>query len=137
MTTTPSEQATREAAASLAGVETTARSVADAAAEPATGITGAQSLVNALEHAGAGRRDVALGWRCMLVLTNARRYDVLGRWRERLRFRCRGLADAVADGDANGDEAGAQAGEHGPGDAPSWVRHWVSPNARATAVRAS
>ena len=61
MTTTPSEHAapaaprdaaTREAAASLAGVETTARSVADAAAEPATGITGAQSLVRSLEAVG-------------------------------------------------------------------------------------
>ena len=53
MTTTPSEQATREAAAALAGVETTARSVAAAAAaEPATGITGAQSLVRWLEAVG-------------------------------------------------------------------------------------
>jgi acetolactate synthase-1/2/3 large subunit len=52
MTTTPSEQATREAAASLAGVETTARSIAEAAAEPATGITGAQSLVRSLEAVG-------------------------------------------------------------------------------------
>src|SRR5687768_4967438 len=52
MTTTPSEQATREAAASLAGVETTARTVAEAAAEPATGITGAQSLVRSLEAVG-------------------------------------------------------------------------------------
>src|SRR5687767_9468377 len=58
MTTTPSEQATREAAASLAGVETTARSVADAAAEPATGITGAQSLVRSLEASGV---DVVFG----------------------------------------------------------------------------
>ncbi|TFV89678.1 acetolactate synthase large subunit [Blastococcus sp. CT_GayMR20] len=52
MTTTPSEQATREAAASLAGVETAARTVAEAAAEPATGITGAQSLVRSLEAVG-------------------------------------------------------------------------------------
>src|SRR5687767_12986135 len=61
MTTTPSEHtardasrdaSTREAAASLAGVETTARSVAEAAAEPATGITGAQSLVRSLEAVG-------------------------------------------------------------------------------------
>jgi acetolactate synthase I/II/III large subunit len=52
MTTPPSESATREAAASLAGVETTARSVAAAAAEPATGITGAQSLVRSLEAVG-------------------------------------------------------------------------------------
>src|SRR4051794_22339980 len=52
MTTTPSEQATREAAAALAGVEPTPRSVAAAAAEPATGITGAQSLVRSLEAVG-------------------------------------------------------------------------------------
>src|SRR3712207_9498533 len=57
MTTTPteapgSEAPTREAAASLTGVETTARSVAEAAAEPATGITGAQSLVRSLEAVG-------------------------------------------------------------------------------------
>jgi acetolactate synthase-1/2/3 large subunit len=52
MTTTPSEQATREAAASLAGVETTVRAVAEAAVEPATGITGAQSLVRSLEAVG-------------------------------------------------------------------------------------
>ena len=56
MTTTPSEHAareaaTREAAASLAGVETAARS-ATASAEPATGITGAQSLVRSLEAVG-------------------------------------------------------------------------------------
>ena len=56
MTTTPSEHAareaaSREAAASLAGVETAARSVT-AAAEPATGITGAQSLVRSLEAVG-------------------------------------------------------------------------------------
>src|SRR3712207_8137044 len=51
MTTPPSEHATREAAASLAGVETTARTAA-AAAEPATGITGAQSLVRSLEAVG-------------------------------------------------------------------------------------
>jgi acetolactate synthase I/II/III large subunit len=53
MTTTPTEAAaheaaTREAAASLAGVETTVRPVV----EPATGITGAQSLVRALEAVG-------------------------------------------------------------------------------------
>jgi acetolactate synthase-1/2/3 large subunit len=61
MTTTPSEHtareasrdaATRDAAASLAGVETTARSVAEAAAEPAVGITGAQSLIRSLEAVG-------------------------------------------------------------------------------------
>ncbi|MGY1829867.1 acetolactate synthase large subunit [Geodermatophilus sp. SYSU D01180] len=52
MTSTPSESATREAAAALAGVETTARSIAESAAEPATGITGAQSLVRSLEAAG-------------------------------------------------------------------------------------
>jgi acetolactate synthase-1/2/3 large subunit len=52
MTTTPSESATREAAAALTGVETTARSIAESAAEPATGITGAQSLVRSLEAAG-------------------------------------------------------------------------------------
>ena len=46
------DAATREAAAALAGVETTARSVAEAAAEPATGITGAQSLVRSLEAVG-------------------------------------------------------------------------------------
>src|SRR5687767_3623110 len=58
MTTTPSEQATREAAASLAGVETTASSVGAAAVEPATGITGAQSLVRSLEASGV---DVVFG----------------------------------------------------------------------------
>jgi acetolactate synthase I/II/III large subunit len=52
MTTTPSEHATREAAASLAGVETAARTIAEAAVEPATGITGAQSLVRSLEAVG-------------------------------------------------------------------------------------
>src|SRR5215207_3469700 len=70
MTTTPSEHAarhtsggpardadsrdaaTREAAAALTGVETTARSVAEAAALPATGITGAQSLIRSLEAVG-------------------------------------------------------------------------------------
>ncbi len=66
MTTTPTEAprpgasaheaATREAAASLAGVETTVRSAAEAAIEaasmPATGITGAQSLVRSLEAVG-------------------------------------------------------------------------------------
>src|SRR5687768_5355367 len=56
MTTTPSdsaarESATREAAAALAGVETAARSAASAVA-PATGITGAQSLVRSLEAVG-------------------------------------------------------------------------------------
>ena len=38
MTTSQSESATREAAAALTGVETTARSLEAAAAEPATGI---------------------------------------------------------------------------------------------------
>src|SRR3954465_13809442 len=61
MTTPPSEHAargasrdaaTRDAAASLTGVETTAPSVAAAAPEPATGITGAQSLVRSLEAVG-------------------------------------------------------------------------------------
>jgi acetolactate synthase-1/2/3 large subunit len=68
MTTTPSEQAatrqaaareapTREAAASLAGVETVTGSAAElpghrGATEPATGITGAQSLVRSLEAVG-------------------------------------------------------------------------------------
>src|SRR3712207_4138409 len=57
MTTTPteapgSEAPTREAAASLTGVETAARSIAESAAEPATGITGAQSLVRSLEAVG-------------------------------------------------------------------------------------
>ncbi|HEY4626018.1 MAG TPA: thiamine pyrophosphate-binding protein, partial [Blastococcus sp.] len=61
MTTTPSEHAargasrdaaTRDAAASLTGVETTATSVATAAPEPATGITGAQSLIRSLEAVG-------------------------------------------------------------------------------------
>jgi acetolactate synthase-1/2/3 large subunit len=57
MTTTPSETtghdaATREAAASLAGVETTAPSLDAAHVEPATGITGAQSLVRSLEAMG-------------------------------------------------------------------------------------
>src|SRR5215212_12169664 len=51
MTPTPSEQATREAAAALAGVETAARS-AEPAVAPATGITGAQSLVRSLEAVG-------------------------------------------------------------------------------------
>jgi acetolactate synthase I/II/III large subunit len=40
------------AAASTLGVETTARSMAEAAAEPVTGITGAQSLIRALEAVG-------------------------------------------------------------------------------------
>jgi acetolactate synthase I/II/III large subunit len=57
MTTTPSETtghdaATREAAASLAGVETTVGSAGTVAVEPATGITGAQSLVRSLEAMG-------------------------------------------------------------------------------------
>ena len=47
------EAPTREAAASLAGVETDAPGrVAAAAGEPATGITGAQSLVRSLEAVG-------------------------------------------------------------------------------------
>jgi acetolactate synthase-1/2/3 large subunit len=55
MTTTPTEAAareaaTREAAASLAGVETAVRPTP--AVEPATGITGAQSLVRSLEAVG-------------------------------------------------------------------------------------
>ena len=50
--TTPSGSATREAAEALTGVETTARSVEEAAAEPHTGITGAQSLVRSLEAVG-------------------------------------------------------------------------------------
>ncbi|TYP85965.1 acetolactate synthase large subunit [Blastococcus xanthinilyticus] len=68
MTTTPTpapgspsptrEAPTREAAASLTGVETTARSVAESAAQPATGITGAQSLVRSLEAVGV---DVVFG----------------------------------------------------------------------------
>ncbi|MGY1608521.1 MULTISPECIES: acetolactate synthase large subunit [unclassified Geodermatophilus] len=52
MTTTRSESATREAAAALTGVETTARSIAESAARPASGITGAQSLVRSLEAVG-------------------------------------------------------------------------------------
>jgi acetolactate synthase-1/2/3 large subunit len=72
MTTTPSEHAarqaasrqaasgeaaTREAAASLAGVETASRAAGVtaamlSAAEPATGITGAQSLIRSLEAVG-------------------------------------------------------------------------------------
>ena len=51
-TTTPSEQPTRDAAAALAGVETGARSVAEAAHAPTQGITGAQSLVRSLEAVG-------------------------------------------------------------------------------------
>ena len=79
MTTTPSEQAadrqaaareaasreapTREAAAALTGVETVGRTAGAApttrsAPEPATGITGAQSLVRSLEAAGV---DVIFG----------------------------------------------------------------------------
>ena len=57
MTSTPSEPAhpeapTREAAAALAGVETAAGPVSTPHAEPATGITGAQSLVRSLEAMG-------------------------------------------------------------------------------------
>jgi acetolactate synthase-1/2/3 large subunit len=57
MTTTPTEAAaheaaTREAAASLAGVETTVRPAGVDPIEPATGITGAQSLVRSLEAVG-------------------------------------------------------------------------------------
>jgi acetolactate synthase-1/2/3 large subunit len=57
MTTTPTEPtghdaATREAAASLAGVETAAPAVDSVHVEPATGITGAQSLVRSLEAMG-------------------------------------------------------------------------------------
>ena len=48
---TPSESATQEAAASLAGVET-ATPPAARLPEPATGITGAQSLVRSLEAVG-------------------------------------------------------------------------------------
>jgi acetolactate synthase-1/2/3 large subunit len=63
MTTIPSEQAaTREAAAALAGVETVTGSTAATqdrgAADPATGITGAQSLVRSLEAVGV---DVIFG----------------------------------------------------------------------------
>jgi acetolactate synthase I/II/III large subunit len=50
--TTPGGSPTREAAEALTGVETTARSVEEAAAEPLTGITGAQSLVRSLEAVG-------------------------------------------------------------------------------------
>jgi acetolactate synthase-1/2/3 large subunit len=57
MTTTPSEPAnpeaaSREAAAALAGVETAVPSGIASDAEPATGITGAQSLVRSLEAMG-------------------------------------------------------------------------------------
>src|SRR5689334_19759 len=48
---TPSESATQEAAASLAGVETATHPAARVP-EPATGITGAQSLVRSLEAVG-------------------------------------------------------------------------------------
>src|SRR5689334_23790314 len=48
---TPSESATQEAAASLAGVETASHPAARVP-EPATGITGAQSLVRSLEAVG-------------------------------------------------------------------------------------
>jgi acetolactate synthase I/II/III large subunit len=61
----PAERSTREAAEALAGVETTARTVEDARTpatrrpgEPATGITGAQSLVRSLEAVGV---DVVFG----------------------------------------------------------------------------
>ncbi|SEO90470.1 acetolactate synthase large subunit [Trujillonella endophytica] len=57
-TTTPSEQPSRDAAAALAGVETGARSVAEAAHAPQQGITGAQSLVRSLEAVGV---EVAFG----------------------------------------------------------------------------
>src|ERR687898_3083251 len=56
--TTPGGSATREAAEALTGVETTARSLEEAAAEPLTGITGAQSLVRSLEAVGV---DVVFG----------------------------------------------------------------------------
>src|SRR3712207_5132092 len=66
MTTPTSESATREAAAALDGVETTRPATAvragegstGRATEPATGITGAQSLVRSLEAAGV---DVIFG----------------------------------------------------------------------------
>ena len=45
---------TEAAARATVGVESTARSMAEAAAEPASGITGAQSLVRALEAVGCG-----------------------------------------------------------------------------------
>ena len=50
--------ATEAAAQATLGVETTARTMAEAAAEPATGITGAQSLVRSLEAVGV---EVAFG----------------------------------------------------------------------------
>src|ERR671921_1674124 len=50
--TTPGGSASRDAAEALTGVETTARSVAESAPEPATGITGAQSLIRSLEAVG-------------------------------------------------------------------------------------
>src|ERR671921_2797847 len=56
--TTPGGSPTREAAEALTGVETTARSVEEAAAEPLTGISGAQSLVRSLEAVGV---DVVFG----------------------------------------------------------------------------
>src|ERR671921_2534486 len=56
--TTPGGSATREAAEALTGVETTARSLEEAAAEPLTGVTGAQSLVRSLEAIGV---DVVFG----------------------------------------------------------------------------
>src|SRR4051812_14556715 len=59
MTTTPSEQAaTREAAAALPGVETGSAAAGRSATEPASGITGAQSLVRSLEAIGV---DVVFG----------------------------------------------------------------------------
>src|SRR5919112_3808888 len=56
--TTPGGSATREAAEALTGVETTARSLEEAAAEPLTVITGAKSLVRSLEAVGV---DVVFG----------------------------------------------------------------------------
>jgi acetolactate synthase I/II/III large subunit len=59
MSTTGSTAApTHTAAEATLGVETTARTLAEAAAEPRTGITGAQSLVRSLEAVGV---DVAFG----------------------------------------------------------------------------
>ena len=59
MSTTSSTAApTHAAAEATLGVETTARTMAEAAAEPRTGITGAQSLVCSLEAVGV---EVAFG----------------------------------------------------------------------------
>ncbi len=65
MTTTPSESATREAAAALDGVETTRAATVgavehrpDRPTDPAPGISGAQSLVRSLEAVGV---DVIFG----------------------------------------------------------------------------